>query len=131
MVDDLPGYFLHVTDGNQDASVLWLALGGRTLTAVGLGAGADRPAITSSLSSLRRLTDEERRSIPVVRLRAARAVAGETLARLGSRLMNVWPPSYTAMVNGLPEDAVLDERTFVKIALRDSYAPGPSRERAP
>ncbi|HZV03191.1 MAG TPA: M48 family metalloprotease [Planctomycetota bacterium] len=130
-VDGFPGYFLHVVDANQDASVLWLEIGGRTLAAVGLGARSDRPAITSSLLSLRRITDEERRSIPVVRLHAARAVAGETLARIGSRLANVWPPSYTAMVNGLSEDAVLQARDVVKIALREPYAPASIRGRAP
>jgi predicted Zn-dependent protease len=121
VVNGNPGYYLHVSSRKADISILWVAIGSVTYDAVGLGDRTDRPAITSSLYSMRGITEDERRSIEVVRLHPARALRGERLAELGDRTGNFWSTEYTAMVNALPAGAVLDDGAAVKIARRELY----------
>ncbi|HZU96000.1 MAG TPA: hypothetical protein VFF73_04770, partial [Planctomycetota bacterium] len=121
-----PGYFLHVTHRGLDVSILWVAIRRLTYMAVGLGPTSDRPAIMASLYSMRDITDEEREAIEVIRMHPAEARAGETLVELGDRTENAWTPAYTAMVNGIREDAILESGAVVKIARRERYVSAPS-----
>ena len=130
-VNGNPGYYLHLVDGKTDISILWVEIGSLTYVTLGLGARTDRPAITASMFSMRRITEDERMSIDVVRIHPAQALGGERFAELGKRTGNVWTPDYTAMANGLPEGTVLGEGAIVKIARRELYVTPPGSASGP
>jgi predicted Zn-dependent protease len=73
--------------------------------------------------SFRPLTEAERRSIQVVRLRVVEAGPGEDLTALGRRTDNAFDPLRTAVLNGVFADATFAEGELVKIARSEPYGP--------
>jgi predicted Zn-dependent protease len=83
------------------------------------------PFAHSTARSFRPLTDEERSSIRVLRLRAVEARAGENLVTLSQRTGNAWDPTRTSVLNGLPASTLLDEGALVKVVEEEAYRPKP------
>jgi predicted Zn-dependent protease len=63
----------------------------------------------------------ERGAVTGKRLRIVAARPGERLENLGARAGNVWSPAYTALVNGLGAEAVLEDGRLVKIAREERW----------
>ena len=74
------------------------------------------------MRSLRKLDPAERDSIEVLRLRLARAEAGETLPELSRRTRNALDLQRTAVHNGLFTDGALQEGQVLRIAVSERYA---------
>jgi predicted Zn-dependent protease len=105
----------------------WIAMGGKTYQLIGLAPEKHREALKNAALSLRPLTDIERSTVTGKRLRIAVARQGERLENLSARTGNVWPPAYTALVNGLEAEADLKDGQLVKIARLEPSATEPSR----
>lgn len=103
----------------------WVAMGGKTYQLIGLAPEKHREALKNAALSLRPLTDVECRAVTGKRLRIATARPGERLENLSARTGNVWPPAYTALVNGLEAEAEADlkEGQLVKIARQEAARP--------
>jgi predicted Zn-dependent protease len=125
-----PGHLVGVADPDSDmlGYLAWVRMGTLTRRLIGIGHRSDRPAIMTTIESLRPITEEERASIQIVRVRSARAAEGESLARLRERSGDVWPVTYTALLNGRDEGSPLLAGQLVKIGVREVYVPA---ERAP
>jgi predicted Zn-dependent protease len=129
-VGDLPGYGVTVRLGRGrdalDLEAIWVSYEERLYQLIGLAAAGqdeDLEAIRATARSFRPLTEQERASIPVTRLRLVEARAGESLARLGLRSGNAWSVRETAVMNGLDPDAPLDAGRVVKIAVIEPFRP--------
>jgi predicted Zn-dependent protease len=83
------------------------------------------PFARSTARSFRPLTDEERDSIRVLRLRTVEARAGENLITLSQRTGNAWDPTRTSVLNAIPASAPLDEGLPIKIVTEERYTPKP------
>ena len=127
-VGEWPGYLVKFNDtsGRETAHIYYLWVTIRDLTYGLIGAGVDRykENLRKTVLSLRPLTSEERNSITGIRLRIAKAKSGETLAELGKRTGNVWETDYTAMVNNIPENTILEKGQLIKIAREEPYVQG-------
>jgi predicted Zn-dependent protease len=73
--------------------------------------------------TFRALTNEERNSIEVLRLRVVRAQEGEDIASLSERTGNAWNSGRTAVLNATFIDARFDQDELVKIARPSRYVP--------
>jgi predicted Zn-dependent protease len=122
-VNGFPGYFAHVKNSDVEAHIVWVKMRNFTYRMVGVGERKDRSTIWGSIESFRPATEDELKSIDVVRIHPARAYAGETLTQLGVRTDNAWRPDYSALVNALPPGVVLEEGQAVKISRREPYVP--------
>jgi predicted Zn-dependent protease len=83
------------------------------------------PFARSTARSFRPLTDEERDSIQVLRLRTVEARAGENLITLSQRTGNTWDPTRTSVLNAIPASTPLEEGWPVKIVTEQRYTPKP------
>jgi predicted Zn-dependent protease len=101
----------------------WVAMAGHTYQLIGLAPEQYRETLRNAAFTLRPLTDVERRSVTGKRLRIVAASDGEHLSELNARTGNVWPPDYTAMVNGLESAAPLAAGRLIKIAREESIGP--------
>jgi predicted Zn-dependent protease len=77
------------------------------------------PTFEAVASSFRSITQAERARARPLRLRLAKANAGETLVDLGKRTGNAWKPAETAVANGIAENATLKAGQLVKVAVRE------------
>jgi predicted Zn-dependent protease len=116
---------LETADGTVGLDLTWIAHPAAIFRIAGLSppsrfAGYE-PAFVRTAASFRRLSESERASIRELRLRIARARAGEQLAALSRRTGNAWSPEETAAANGLPLGVPLSEGDPVKIALEVPY----------
>jgi predicted Zn-dependent protease len=100
----------------------WATMAGTTYQLIGLAPERHREALRSAALSLRPLTEVERGGVTGKRLRIVPARSGERLENLGARSGNVWSPAYTAIVNGLDAEAVLEQEQLVKIAREERWA---------
>lgn len=81
----------------------------------GTGAG-ERLAFESSLRSIRKLSDEEVRSVAPLRMRMVQAAPGDTLATMASRMQGVDSPlARFAIINGLSKTALLTPGHVYKV----------------
>lgn len=103
----------------------WVTMGGHTFQMIGLAPEAHRETLKNAALSLRPLTEVERRAVTGKRLRFVAARKDERLEELGARAGNVWPPAYTAVVNGWDLGQPLEAGRLVKIA-REEPCAGPS-----
>lgn len=78
--------------------------------------------------SFRPLSEADRTSFEILRLRVVEAEAGEDLAALSARTGNSWDEGRTAVLNGLFHDARFEEGQLVKIARAEPYLPGGSSD---
>jgi predicted Zn-dependent protease len=83
------------------------------------------PFARSTARSFRPLTDEERDSINVLRLRTVEARAGENLITLSQRTGNSWDPTRTSVLNAIPARTPLEEGLPIKIVTEQRYTPKP------
>jgi predicted Zn-dependent protease len=127
-IGDLPGYGVTARLGRGrdavDLELIWISYEERLYQVIGLtaaGQDADLDAIRATAQSFRPLTDSERNSIPVTRLRLVEARAGESLADLGVRSGNAWSVRETAVMNGIAAGAPLDDGRVVKIAVIERF----------
>lgn len=73
------------------------------------------------VESFRPLTQTERTSFTITRLRLARARKGETLQGFTARTKSIWTDVEVAAANGINKNAVLGEAQLLKIAKRERY----------
>ena len=99
----------------------WVAMAGKTYQLIGLAPEKHRETLRNAALSLRPLTEVERGAVTGKRLRVAAARQGERLENLAARSGNVWSPAYTALVNGLNVEAVLDDGRLVKIVREERW----------
>jgi predicted Zn-dependent protease len=100
----------------------WVAMGGKTFQLIGLAPEKHREALRNAALSLRPSTEVERGAVTGKRLRIVAARPGERLENLSARAGNVWSPAYTALVNGVDAEAVLDEGRLIKIAREERWS---------
>lgn len=82
--------------------------------------------------SLRPLTDEEKASFEITRLRIVQANAGESLEALSLRTGNALPLGTTAVINDLFINSRLQAGQLVKIGIAEPYVPkAPARRIEP
>jgi predicted Zn-dependent protease len=117
-------------EGGISAQLTWLAWGGDLylLSAAALGPVAQKyfGRARAMARSFRALSDEERSSIEVERLRVAVAREGETLVELLARTGSVWDVQRAAIANAVAAGERLERGRLLKIAAREPYAPAPS-----
>ncbi|MCH2169327.1 M48 family metalloprotease [Myxococcota bacterium] len=78
---------------------------------------ATRRHFVASAASFRRLSDEQRASLQVTRLRVAVSRAGESLSDVSDRVGNAWSLPETAVANELPAVGALPPDEPVKVAI--------------
>ena len=101
----------------------WVAMTGNTYQLVGLAPEKHRDTLKNAALTLRPLTPAERASVSGKRLRVATARQAERLEDLAARTGNVWSATYTALVNGLAPDVVLQSGQLLKIAHTEPVGP--------
>lgn len=114
--------------GPLRGQLTWLAYSGRIYLLSAIARGFDdiyRGRAHNLVRSFRSMTDEERASITVLRLRVVRAHAGETLVALSRRVGNAADLPRTALVNGVAADAVLVDGQSVRVAVAEPYKATP------
>jgi predicted Zn-dependent protease len=128
-VGDLSGYGVTARLGRGrdavDLELIWISYEQRLYQLIGLtvaGQDDELEAIRATAQSFRPLTDSERSSIPVTRLRLVEARTGESLAQLGLRSGNAWSVRETAVMNGVPAGEPLDAGRVVKIAVIERFS---------
>ena len=128
MVHEWPGYLVTLDDASAGQSAhiryLWVTIGKLTYQLIGAGPDRYKVDLKKSVLSLRPMTSKERNSITGIRLRIAKAKSGETLADIGKRTGNVWLADYTAMVNNIPENTILEKGQLIKIVREEKYVSG-------
>ncbi len=107
----------------------WVVMAGKTYQLIGLAPDAHRATLRNAALTLRPLTAAERDSVTGKRLRIATARTDERLEDLGARTGNVWSPDYTALVNGLKAEAVLEKGRLIKIAREERWTPPSGSEK--
>ena len=128
---DLPAYRIEAVGtspaGAVAGQITWIAFGGFVYQITGLAPlrVADRyeGRLRSVARSFRAITDGERNSIEIVRLRLVRARGGETLGEFLSRTENSIPSSLAAVANGMVLDGSLTAGQIVKIGVAERYEP--------
>jgi predicted Zn-dependent protease len=112
---------LQTEEGPAMAEWTWIAHPRAMFRLVGLAPpdrfGHYEGAFRAAARSFRALGDRERRGITELRLRVARAHAGETLSALSRRTGNAWSVEETAIANGITAEERLDGGQPVKIAV--------------
>jgi predicted Zn-dependent protease len=101
----------------------WVALAGHTFQLVGLAQEKHREILRDAALSLRPMTPVERAAVTGKKLRIVEAKAGERLEYLSVRAGNTWTPSYTALVNNLRPEAILQDGQLLKIAHEENWSP--------
>jgi predicted Zn-dependent protease len=113
--------------GRVRVVLTWLARDGSIYRFTGAAPSASFNAHKGTLlnvpRSFRPLRPSEREKIRETHLRIAVAREGESLLDLSERTDNRWDIQYTAVVNDLFTDHVLDPGQLVKIAVAEKYRP--------
>ena len=124
-LNSFPAYVVVIRDnsGKQPAHFyyLWVTMGDLTYNLIGGGLDSYYDMLASTVKSLRPITEAERKSITINRIRLAKAKEGESISDLCSRTDNVWKPEYTAMINELDASVKLSEGQLIKIAKQEPY----------
>jgi len=119
-VGDFPAFVVTYLDRSGRAPTYlhfaWVAMAGKTYQLIGLAPEKHQETLRNAALSLRPLTAAERASVTGKRLRIASARQGERLEDLAGRAGNVWSAAYTALVNDLAPEMVLQAGQLVKIA---------------
>jgi predicted Zn-dependent protease len=117
-------------EGGIAAQLTWLAWRGNVylLSAAAPGPVAQKyfGRARAMARSFRALSDEERRSIEVERLRVAVAQEGETLPGLLERTESSWDVQRAAIANDVETTVRLRRGSLLKIAAREPYVAPPS-----
>ncbi len=117
--------------GPQSAEVTFIAHEGMIYRLSGFsprGRGdAHRGIFRAFARGFRPIRADEYALVDDLRLRVARARAGETLEALSERTGNAWPLAETAVANDLRIHDTLEEGQLVKIAIRRPWSGGRDR----
>ena len=120
-----PGYLVTLIDKSGGHTVyyyyLWITMNDMTYHLIGGGLNKYYNDLKNTVYSLRPLTNDEKNSITVDRVRLVEALDGETIAQLCLRTNNIWSPAYTAMVNSLQENDKLSNGQLIKIIKREKF----------
>jgi predicted Zn-dependent protease len=115
--------------GHVAATVTLIPYRGATWQVTGVAPSMAAPRyegrILSTTRSFRPLTESERTSVKVSRLRIVEARPGESLQELSQRTGNGWDVSLTAVENGIFTNHRFKGGEKVKIALVEAYVPKP------
>lgn len=107
--------------GSVAADVTWISHPSGTFRLTGVAPAnryrAAQPLFQRVTSSFRPLSAADREAARPLRLRVAKAQAGETLFDVGRRTGNRWSPKQTAVANAIGPETPLPAGTLVKIAL--------------
>ncbi|MCK5087282.1 MAG: hypothetical protein KAQ90_07170, partial [Melioribacteraceae bacterium] len=124
-LNSFPAYVVVIRDnsGKQPAHFyyLWVTMGDLTYNLIGGGLDSYYDMLASTVKSLRPITEAERKSITINKIRLVRAKEGETIEEFCGRTGNVWKPEYTAMINELDASVKLSEGQLIKIAKQEPY----------
>jgi predicted Zn-dependent protease len=93
----------------------WVSMTGKTFQLIDLALERHRETLRNAALSLRPMTVAERGSVNGKRLRIVIIRQDERLEDLAARAGNAWSAAYTALVNGLDPEGVLQEGQRVKI----------------
>lgn len=125
VVNGYPGYAIAFEDlsGKSPVEVLlyWVKTDKVILNIMGMGYPAYSRALSEAALSVRPLSNEEKAGIAAVRIRLVEAHAGESLQTVCERSENVWDLETTALMNGIRQDALLQDSMLLKIARRETY----------
>ena len=126
-IGDYPAFVVTYLDKSGRTPVYlhyaWVAMRGNMYQLIGMGPEKSREILRNAALTLRPLTEVERGAVTGKRLRVVAARTGEHLENLAARTGNVWPPAYTALVNGLAAEVVLTDGQLVKIARQEPVRP--------
>jgi len=100
----------------------WIQYGQLIYQLIGLGSMNNEENFRSSIFSFRKLTEDEKRSISVLKIYVAKANQGESLRDFCERTVNEWNPRFTAIANGISENSVLKEGQLLKIVRKELYS---------
>lgn len=107
----------------------WIAHGGLIYQVMGISAPKKFEVVEDvmrrSAHSFRPLTNEERASILVIRVRVVEGVQGETIAELAERIGTPWSVESIAVVNRKPVGERLRAGELIKVGIPESYTAGP------
>ena len=126
-IGDNPAHLLVYTDrGGREPIHLffvWIASQGAVHQLVGIAPESLRSTMRATVESLRPLTETERSSFQVRRIRVVEAISGETVAQLSRRTGNTLDAATTAIINGLSPSRPLTDQQLVKIVRIEPYLP--------
>lgn len=109
----------------EKAELTWIAHGGLIYQVMAVAPleryEAVEDIMRGSAHSFRALTNEERASILVVKLRVVEARRGESIAELAERVKTPWSVDVIAVVNGIPAGEPLEAGELIKVGLQESY----------
>ncbi|MEX5214747.1 MAG: M48 family metalloprotease [Nitrospiraceae bacterium] len=130
-IGDLPAARTHLkADSQTSLDVTWIGHGGLIYQIVAVAPTRHfetlKPTLDTTINSFRPMTVAERDGITEKRIRLIRAQNGETIAALAARTQSAWKPEEIAVANGLKVSDSLAQGQLLKIAVTESYRPGPS-----
>lgn len=117
----LLAYRDHTAEEPTHIFFLWVAQDGRIFQGVGVADLPRSPTVERALMSLRPMTEAERNSITVLRIRLARAEPNETLPELSRRTGNRWTDAVTAIANEIPENIRFAGGEWLKVVQEEPY----------
>jgi predicted Zn-dependent protease len=124
-VNGFPGHLVSFKDLSGetpvDVQLYWIKTEQVMLNIMGIGYMDYSAMLENTALSVRPLTDEEKNTITALRIRLVEAEEGETLQSLTQRSGNEWDVETTALINNIPNDAMLEQGSLVKIAKREAY----------
>lgn len=120
-VGTLPAFHALSTDANILLDLTWIAYEGKIYRIEGHVPGQIYDTYRNTLRnvgrSFRPLLDTERALFRARVLRAAPAVAGESVEDFNRRTGNIWSPLETALRNGISKERPLEKGQWLKIAV--------------
>ncbi len=101
--------------------VVWLYVGSNVFQLSAYGLDEHKETLESSLFSLRSLTEEERTSIQIRKIRITKARSGESLKELSERVGNVLDLKMTAVINATDLASKFKAGQKIKVVLQSAY----------
>jgi predicted Zn-dependent protease len=125
LINNHPGYLITLEDNTGDQTmylhILWLKMGSHLFKLIGFAPKSYEPELGKTARSLRVLTVTERKNVKVHTIRIVRANKNESLDKLSKRTKNTAKTNVTAVMNGIEENANLNQNQAVKIVVKEKY----------
>jgi len=103
------------------AYILWTPLNGKLLKLVGVGSSQYKTTLERVSHSLRPLTNKDKASIKINKVRVVEARQGETITTLSKRLNNQLNIELTGIINDKSVTEKLDKGTLIKVVNEQNY----------
>ena len=120
-----PAYFVSLQEDSGEKTLevqlWWLKMNGMVFHMVGMGYLEHSDAISNTVQSVRKLTNEEKAGISSLKIHFAKANEGESLKDFFKRTNNEWDVETTVIMNNLDADARLTSGQVIKIAIEEAY----------